>query len=129
MNEGNAVMCEGGFRCKVCGSFAPAPALPMELGGFIRVLRSFIDQHASCVPVEAPVAASPLFKKGERVEFDFRGGKVLTGWVERCSEPSGLDVLIKYHGGNFIWRKAKFVRLAPMPAKPERRSKRPAKQR
>lgn len=114
--RGNAKLNGAGlFECTLCGATQAPPRLPVALGTFLGALRSFIDQHAACVPASQihdlppmPVRL-PAFRSGQRVRFDLRN-KELVGKVARLSEPDGKNVLIKYHGGNFVWRKAAHVR-------------------
>jgi len=114
--RGNAKLNGAGlFECTVCGATQAPPRLPVALDGFLGALRSFIDRHAACVPVlrardlpPMPVLL-PAFRPGQKVLFDLRNREVV-GKVSKLSEPDGKNVLIKYHGGNFVWRKAAYVR-------------------
>ncbi len=107
--RGNAKLNGAGrFECKVCGVSQAPPRLPVPLATFLDALRAFIDGHAACLPVIVPA-----FKIGDKVRFDLRNREV-RGKVHKHSQPAGVEVLIKYHGGNFVWRKVRYVRPAEM---------------
>lgn len=118
------LLVPGGYRCTHCGAFAAAPTVPVLFSSFLRELRAFQDAHATCStqpaipakplpPMPVPVAP-PAFQPGDKVLFPHKN-REKPGTVHKLSEPHGIDLLIKYHGGHFIWRRAAYVKPAPLP--------------
>lgn len=58
------------------------------------------------------------FSVGDRVQFTrcyARGAsiglKLMEGTIHSFSQPKGLKAFIKYHGGNYVWKKVSDIRL------------------
>ncbi|MFA9263000.1 MAG: hypothetical protein ACEQSB_06680, partial [Undibacterium sp.] len=60
---------------------------------------------------------------GDKVKFvkmkiigNSREFRTMEGKIEAFSEPLGLRVLVKYHGGNKVWRKLEDIRRLDQPS-------------
>lgn len=69
------------------------------------------------------VASSALFAIGDKVKFVRSRPigrsievKVMEGKIIEFSRPHGSKALIKYHGGNYIWRKVANLRRPDQPS-------------
>lgn len=69
------------------------------------------------------VASTDLFSIGDKVRFvkaravgasiEF---KTMEGKITDFSKPKGLRALIKYHGGNYVWKKLTDIRRRDQPS-------------
>lgn len=64
-----------------------------------------------------------LFSIGDKVKFvkmtirgDSREFRTMEGKIEKFSKPLGLKALVKYHGGNKVWRKLDDIRRIDQPS-------------
>ena len=72
---------------------------------------------------EDPAPTRALFSIGDKVKFvkiTIRGNsrefKTMEGTIEEFSKPIGIKALVKYHGGNKIWRKLDDLRRLDQPS-------------